>query len=67
MVGRGGSSEYSYWKGEMDARQVKQQVVPTKAREREGVVSSVSCLEETEPVDQRSEARVTLTRVGQWC
>ena len=49
MVGRGGSSEYSYWKGEMDARQVKQQVVPTKARERE-VVSRVSCLEETEPV-----------------
>lgn len=51
MVGRGGSSEYSYQKGEMDARQVKQQVVPTKAREREGVVSSVSCLGEAEPVD----------------
>ena len=51
MVGRGGSSEYSYQKGEMDARQVKQQVVPTKAREREGVVSSVSCLGDAEPVD----------------
>lgn len=41
---------YSYQKGEMDARQVKQQAVPTKARKRGGG-QQCQLPREAEPVD----------------